>query len=76
MPLGSSSEAPVMNPGPSTRQRRGLLGPTTCVRRDQRGVAATVCLLFKTLTRIDFNSYTARENLAARSSFQLNDAKR
>lgn len=28
MPLGSSSEAPVINPGPSAFRRRGLLCPT------------------------------------------------
>jgi hypothetical protein len=37
MPLGSSSAAPVMSPGPSTCQSRGLLGPTT----DGAGVADT-----------------------------------
>ncbi len=29
MPLGSSSDAPVMSPGPRVRHSRGLLGPTT-----------------------------------------------
>lgn len=29
MPLGSSSDAPVMSPGPSASSRRGLLCPTT-----------------------------------------------
>src|ERR1019366_844739 len=28
IPLGSSSDAPVMRPGPRTLRRRGLLGPT------------------------------------------------
>ena len=31
MPLGSSSAAPVISPGPSTRHKRGLLGPTTAL---------------------------------------------
>src|SRR5690349_721838 len=31
MPLGSSSDAPVIRPGPSTANSRGLLGPTVAL---------------------------------------------
>src|SRR4051794_24965942 len=40
MPLGSSSDAPVIRPGPSTRRRRGFDGLTAAVKPSRSSASA------------------------------------
>src|ERR1700761_7507276 len=62
MPLGSSSEAPVIRPGPRTPSSRGLVGSTTGLGPASDDWSATGCSISKLMTSRPVSGMLAQQH--------------
>src|ERR1700676_3005493 len=70
MPLGSSSAAPVISPGPSTRHNRGLLGPITALGAAEGSLLSKQIYFLVSVSQDDPSPISAPIDLSASTCWQ------